>query len=778
MDGIFGGKNTTVNIRDFQWKTFTPMQLNMDGWGSSQKYPHAQGEPVASINRNYLKLKSALLPYQYSIAKEAVNGLPIIRAMFLAAPNAYTQGIATQYQYLFGPSFLVAPIYQATKIDEKGNDIRNNIYLPEGQWIDYFSGEMYAGNRVINNFEVPIWKLPVFVKSGAIIPMVNPNNNVSEIDKAIRSYELYPAGNSSFVEYDDDGKTEAYKNGSGATTLITSSVTDQNALITIETTKGNFDGFVKNKATTFVVNVTSEPKGIEAEIGNQKVKFTKAKSLDELATLQNGYFYDAAPNLNQFATAGSDFAKTIITKNPQVIVKLATTDVTANRVVLRIKGFEFKPADKSLITLGTLATPALAKLAEKDRKAFTLQPSWMKVKNADFYEITFNDMIYSTIKDTTFLFDGLKPETGYEFKLRAVNKAGYSDWVSITAQTAANPLQFAIKGIVATTTAENQGGSGINKMFDFDEDNVWHTKWGKNSIPFEVVMDLKSTNQLEKIQYLPRIDGGNGVLLKGSISYSSDKLNWVPAGNFEWARNNSIKTFEFKDHPTAGYIKISVTDGVGGFGSGREFYVFKVPGSSSFISGDINNDKTIDENDLTSYRNYTGLRKGDGDFDGYISNGDINKNNLIDAYDISVVATQLNGGVKIGKADQLSGSISLVTKSTTFKKGDVIEIMVKGKNLASVNGISFGLPYNTEDVEFVGVQPLATKQMENLTYDRLHTSGKKALYPTFVNIGNKEVINGDADLFIIKLKAKRNLTFKLKPVDGLLVDKTLNTLKF
>ena len=34
MDGIFGGKNAAVNIRDFQWKTFTPMQLNMDGWGA------------------------------------------------------------------------------------------------------------------------------------------------------------------------------------------------------------------------------------------------------------------------------------------------------------------------------------------------------------------------------------------------------------------------------------------------------------------------------------------------------------------------------------------------------------------------------------------------------------------------------------------------------------------------------------------------------------------------------------------------------------------------
>lgn len=151
------------------------MELNMDGWGANEKYPHALGEPATSINRWYLKLKSELMPYAYSIAKEAVDGMPMIRAMFLEYPNAYTQGTATQYQYLYGPYFLVAPIYQATKADEQGNDIRNGIYLPEGVWIDYFTGEKYDGNRILNNFAAPLWKLPVFVKNGAIIPLTNPN---------------------------------------------------------------------------------------------------------------------------------------------------------------------------------------------------------------------------------------------------------------------------------------------------------------------------------------------------------------------------------------------------------------------------------------------------------------------------------------------------------------------------------------------------------------------------------------------------------------------------
>ena len=170
MDGIFGGKNAAVNIRDFQWKTFTPMQLNMDGWGANEKYPHALGEPATSINRMYLKLKSELMPYTYSFAREAVDGMPLIRAMFLDYPNEYTYGTATRYQYMYGTDFLVAPVYQNTKADKEGNDIRNGIYLPEGTWIDYFSGEKYEGNRILSNFDTPVWKLPVFVSThGATI---------------------------------------------------------------------------------------------------------------------------------------------------------------------------------------------------------------------------------------------------------------------------------------------------------------------------------------------------------------------------------------------------------------------------------------------------------------------------------------------------------------------------------------------------------------------------------------------------------------------------------
>jgi len=746
MDGIFGGKNPIVNTRDFQWKTFTPMQLNMDGWGSNEKYPQALGEPATSINRRYLKLKSALIPYTYSIAKEAVDGLPIIRAMLLVDPNAYTLGKATQYQFMYGPYFLVAPIYQATQADEQGNDIRNGIYLPEGEWFDYFTGEKYLGGRIINSFAAPLDKLPVFVKAGAIIPMTNPNNNVSEINTKLRIYDLYPAGNSSFVEYDDDGVSEAYKTGEGATTRISSSLNNKQLLITIAPTQGEFQGFEKIKATQVILHLTAQPKKITAKIGNKKY------SLKPEYTRRDGQLVS-------------------------VSLHLPETDITKNQIEISVNGFVLQPGDHTTAKTGALSAPSNAQVSPENTTAYTLQPTWQAVANADYYEIEFNSMRYSTIKDTHLLFDGLTPVSDYTFKLRAVNKDGHSDWTSFSAKTSVNPLEFAIPNIAGTSTARSQGSSsGIQKLFDYDESNLWHTAYNDTAVPFDIVIDLKTINQLDKLEYLPRDNAGNGTILKGAISYSYDRENWTLVDSFLWARNTDTKRFTFGKQPTARYLKMSVTQAVGNFGSGREIYVFKVPGTESYLPGDINNDKRIDRNDLTSYMNYTGLRAGDSDYEGYISNGDLNRNGLIDAYDISVVATQLDGGIgrqRIFRAP-VNGKLTIAASKSSYNAGETVAITVKGVDLQSVNAFSFALPYNPQDYEYLGVDRLNLKDLENLTYDRLHSNGKKALYPTFVNIGDKPVLEASDDLLVIRFKAKRKVKFDLQPVDVILVDKQLN----
>lgn len=777
MDGIFGGKNPVVNTRDYQWKTFTAMELNMDGWGANMKYPHALGEPATSINRWYLKLKSELMPYTYSLAKQAVNGLPMVRAMFLDDPNAYTLGAATRYQFLYGPSFLVAPIYKETRKDEAGNDMRNNIYLPKGEWIDWFTGEIIAGGRVINNIDSPLWKLPVFVKRGAIIPTTPPHNHAGEIPKSARMYEFYPHGKSSFTEYDDDGTTEAYKSGAGATTRVESEASaSRRVTLTIHPTQGGFDGFEKMKSTELLVNVSEAPVRVLAEIGGKEVELAKAETQEELMKGENLYYYEEAPNLNRFATLGSDFAKQTITKNSVLHVKIAPTDTTANAIIVTVEGYRYEPEDTRLVSDGSLTVPA-ARITDENIGTYTLLPTWDKVANADYYEIEFGGMLYSTIRENEFLFEDLKAETAYSMKLRAVNKAGTSAWVNLQATTKSNPLEFAIAGITAKSTAPDQGGSGISKLFDFDEATTWHTKWQQKAVPFEFTMSLPAVHQLEKLRYFPRDEAGNGTLVQGTISYSMDNIEWTEAGKFDWEPTGDMKEFAFVGQPMAGYLKIAVANGVGDFGSGKELYVFQVPGSESYIPGDINHDNKIDRNDLVSYGNYTGLRKGDADFEGYISKGDINRNGLIDAYDISTVATKLDGGVSEDKAAPLAGKLTLTTPKTDYEAGETVEITVSGEDLAAVNALSFALPYNPQDFSYVGTEAIGTKKMENFTNDRLHTDGAKVIYPTFVNVGAQDAVDGSGKLLVIKFTAKRKATFQLKPTDGLLVDKHMNFVK-
>ena len=768
MDGIFGGADAVINTRDFQWKAFSIMQLNMDGWGSNEKYPHALGEPAASINRMYLKLKSELLPYAYTWSRAAVDGKPLMRAMFLDYPNDYTYTPATRYQYLFGPDFLVAPVYQDTQADTLGNDIRDGIYLPEGRWVDYFTGAVYEGGRIMENFPAPLWKLPVFVRQGAVIPMVRPNNNPSQIDPSERIFECWPAeGEYHTHVYDDDGRTMSYLAGESVTTRIDASLSGSRYILTIHPAEGSFDGFVKDQSTQVRVNITAEPRKVTVKVGGKKVNAE--------------YSYDAAPQLNRFATPGSEFEKMDLRKNPVLTVSIPACDITQNDVVLIIDGYEYAPADDSRICSGELTAPVI--LTDKSTvEPYAATLAWEPQELADYYEIEFDGLLHTGIRNTYLTFADLQPETDYSFRLRAVNLTGASDWTDYSCTTEGNPLEWAIRGIVGSCSFPSQEGFEVWRLFDWAESgDTWHTKYQAKALPFELTLDLQGINNIDRFEYLPRLDAGNGVLLKGEVFYSVNGKDWTPAGAFEWERDGQTKVFTFDGGPRARYIRIAVSDAVNNYGSGREIYVFKVPGTETVIPGDINKDGKVDENDLTSYMNYTGLRSSDSDFD-YVSDGDIDGNGLIDAYDISAVAVRLDGGINTeywmreyhkSAGDTLCGGLRVEVQDKPLKAGDTLTLSFYGDSLKTVNALSLALPYDASALEFAGVEASGLQQMENLTRDRLHTDGTKAVYPTFVNLGGKSLVSGDGLLFRVSFKVLHGGADIPEAVDAVVVSPAL-----
>ena len=380
--------------------------------------------------------------------------------------------------------------------------------------------------------------------------------------------------------------------------------------------------------------------------------------------------------------------------------------------------------------------------------------------------------------------DGMEPDTltsapirdDNTFRLRAVNADGASPWAEAKVQTLSNPLEFAIPGIKAENTCKDQPGQGVNKFFDYDEASIWHTDWNGGAVPFTMEIDLGGVSQLDKLEYLPREDGGNGTLLQGTISYSTDRKAWSEPVFFTWAPDGSVKTIIFDEKAPARYLKMAISSARGNFGSGREMYIFKVPGSETILQGDINHDGRIDMDDFTSYMNYTGLRAGDSDFDGYISGGDINKNGLIDAFDISNVGVMARGGASTRGMGTLSGKLELIAPKS-IREGEEVKVVIRGTDLNEVNAWSVAIPYNANQLTYVNTTTAGNKEMENLTYDRLHKSGEKALYPTFVNTGNKAVLSGNGTLVEITFVARQSGELNLQMKDVMLVDKRLNTIE-
>jgi len=795
MDGIFGGKNLTVWTRDFQWKSFTTYMLDMDGWGSNQKTPWALGEDGTTINRAYLKLKAKLMPYNNTISHEATaaGGLPMIRAMLLEEQNSYTLGTDTQYQYMWGNNFLIAPIYQNTAADDKGNDIRNGIYLPSTSdiWIDYFTGKQYRGGQVLNNFDAPLWKLPVFVKSGSIIPMYPENNNPEAktatnsdgLDRSQRIVEFFPYEKSSFTAYEDDGKTL----GGGKTfTEFTSEVDGDKVTLTAGITNGSYLGMTKERSTEFIVNVSKEPASVTGNVAGSAVTFTKVTSqADYDAATGNVYFYNASPSIfvKEFADAGSSYASTSETTTPKLYVKSAAkTDITAHGMTVVVDGFANEQDLGEDILDTTLTVPT--GLAEASKTDSEINVAWNEVTDAASYDVEVDGTVMRNILKPEFNHSGLGFLTNHTYKVRTVAANGnYSNWSdSITIQTADNPYRN-----VPDATATWEYGDDWGKLKDaFDHDT--NTKFHSTSAvtPDQMMtIDLGAAYQLDKFTYQPRMDNkGNGTVKRMDVYSSLDGVSytkvWDGTKNAAWTYDTTnMEIADIKevnlDGVKARYLRLSVLESTSGYFSASELTTYKKDGTDAWVVGDVNNSGDVNENDLVFYENYVGLKPVDNDWE-YSALGNINGDLTIDAYDISFVARMLGTPIT-DAASGVNGKIQIIPSKTDIKAGDEVTLDIFGIGLENVNAFSVEIPVDGKLFEIAnfGSSTLKTAFMRNFSKTRIHNNGAVDNYVCFTNVGKQDLINGSGSLATVKIKAVADFTWDTKATQALLVGQDLST---
>jgi alpha-glucosidase (family GH31 glycosyl hydrolase) len=113
----------------------------------------------------------------------------------------------------------------------------SNIYLPKGNWIYYWDGRSFSGGVWLTGFGAPEDELPVFVRAGAIIPMMPDMNFVGEKPVNPLIVDVYPEGTSSFTLYEDDGVTFNYEKGDYCETLYQVTGNNKNVIINIRARK-------------------------------------------------------------------------------------------------------------------------------------------------------------------------------------------------------------------------------------------------------------------------------------------------------------------------------------------------------------------------------------------------------------------------------------------------------------------------------------------------------------------------------------------------------------
>lgn len=271
-------------VRRLQVVCFSPLAM-CNAWASGMKmWTYPEAEPIV---RHYLGLRARLLPYLYSaFAAYRSEGIPPFRAMALEAfggagehegarTGAGSRGSALEAfdskeaaygfghsegvddQYMMGPSMLVAPMFEG--------ETERDVWLPEGDWYDFETGERHEGGRRIH-VVAGLERMPIFVKDGGIVPMLaevpvlagtlagtlsgtlggalgeisggnldatssakssaasigegplNAEPEGGELPRLeIRHYGRKPG---SFALYDDDGETFAYERGDYGTLLL------------------------------------------------------------------------------------------------------------------------------------------------------------------------------------------------------------------------------------------------------------------------------------------------------------------------------------------------------------------------------------------------------------------------------------------------------------------------------------------------------------------------------------------------------------------------------
>jgi alpha-glucosidase len=180
-----------------------------------------------------------------------------------------------QNEYLFGGEILVAPA--------AGNISNCNVYFPDGEWYRMSNDQLYKG-KTETLVACPLDDLPVFVRSGGILPLQSVIQNTSEKPSLTLEINVYNGKiRNSFTFYEDDGTSYNYETGQYYRRLI--SFDPGRRTITIGKAEGSFSS--KFTAFRLVLHDFGDIMGLKVNGQDQTLKLKNSMQRFFEAALAN-----------------------------------------------------------------------------------------------------------------------------------------------------------------------------------------------------------------------------------------------------------------------------------------------------------------------------------------------------------------------------------------------------------------------------------------------------------------------------------------------------------
>ncbi|MFI6320604.1 TIM-barrel domain-containing protein [Nonomuraea sp. NPDC050556] len=215
--GFTGTPTDDLYVR---WAQFGALSPLVRFHGTTSREPWAFPAVEEQV-KEAIRLRYRLMPYLYSAAVEAARtGAPMMRALCVDHPD---DPVAWQadLEYLLGRDLLVAPMTSPDGV--------RKVYLPHGEWVDYWTGEVLSGGRYVT-VETPLERIPLFVRHGALIPVTEPGDT-TDVPAEI-TVVAFGGGDGRTAIHDEDGETLVVATRDGDALRVT--VTGPKRVATVE----------------------------------------------------------------------------------------------------------------------------------------------------------------------------------------------------------------------------------------------------------------------------------------------------------------------------------------------------------------------------------------------------------------------------------------------------------------------------------------------------------------------------------------------------------------